>query len=119
LHNELGLPQLRQLSQADRRQVPRRGDPPQFVQEHGVADLQRGHRRRQGDNAEKIAKYVTIANDPSSSPAAKDEAKFNLDMLQASIAAYAAQKGIVAGQSAEETAKKVLAFLVGVLIKIA
>jgi hypothetical protein len=70
-------------------------------------------------NAEKVAKYVTIANDPSSSPAVKDEAKFNLDMLQASIAAYAAQKGIVAGQSAEETAKKVLAFLVGVLIKMA
>jgi hypothetical protein len=70
-------------------------------------------------NAEKVAKYVTLYKDPASSAAAKSEAKFNLDMLQTSIAAYVVQKTIVAGQSTEETAKKVLAFLIGVLVKAA
>jgi hypothetical protein len=68
-------------------------------------------------NAEKIAKYITIAKNPQSTAAAKDEANFNLDMLRASIGAYAAQKAIIAGQSAQETAKQVVAFAIGVLMK--
>ena len=68
-------------------------------------------------NAEKIAKYVTIYKNPASPSSAKDEARFNLDMLQASVAAYAHQKAIVAGQSAEEVAKKVAELLIGILIK--
>src|SRR3954466_4545805 len=64
-------------------------------------------------NADKIAKYIVISKDPASTDAAKSEAKFNLDMLQASLAAYAAQKAIVAGQSAQEIAKQVVAFAIG------
>ena len=68
-------------------------------------------------NAEKLAKYVTIYKDPSADKARRDEAKFNLDMLQASVVAYAPQKAITTGQGIEETAQRVLALVVGILIK--
>ena len=68
-------------------------------------------------NAEKIAKYVTILKSPTSTNDAKDEASFNLDMLKASIGAYAAQKAIIAGQGAQETVKQVVAFAIGVIVK--
>ncbi|HKU43785.1 MAG TPA: hypothetical protein VJR89_36750 [Polyangiales bacterium] len=70
-------------------------------------------------NAEKVAKYVAIYKAPDSTDPQREEAKFNLDMLQASVAAYAHQKTIVASRSAEETAKHVLKFVIGVLIKLA
>lgn len=68
-------------------------------------------------HAEKTAKYITISK-TASSAAVKEEAAYNLAMVQATLAMYAHQKAITAGQSAEELAKKVIAFIVGVLIKI-
>jgi hypothetical protein len=68
-------------------------------------------------NAEKIAKYVTKLKDPRATDADKQDAQYNLQMLQASVAAYAFQKTTVAEHSAQETAKHVVGFLIGVLIK--
>jgi hypothetical protein len=68
-------------------------------------------------NAEQLAKYVLQYKDPTSTQAAKDEAKVNLDMLRATVAQYVAQKAVVGAQSAEETGKAVMAFLINVLIK--
>jgi ABC-type lipoprotein release transport system permease subunit len=68
-------------------------------------------------NAEKIAKYVVKLKDPDATVADKQEAQFNLNMLQTSVAAYAFQKAKAAEHGVEETAKHVVAFLIGVLIK--
>jgi hypothetical protein len=68
-------------------------------------------------NAEKVAKYVTLYSE-ATTDAEKQEARFNLDMLQASVAAYVHQKAIVAGHSAEDLAKKAVALVIGILLKI-
>ncbi len=67
-------------------------------------------------NAEKFAKHVVRLKTATTDQQRK-EAQFNLDMLQAALASYAAQKAMVGAQSAEEMAKKVVAFVVGILLK--
>jgi hypothetical protein len=69
-------------------------------------------------NAEKVAKYVTLYCEAKTDDE-KQEARFNLDMLQASVAAYVHQKAIIAGQHAEEIAKRVVSLVIGILLKTA
>ncbi len=67
-------------------------------------------------NAEKVAKYVVLLK-TAETDQSRREAQFNLDMLQVAIASYAHQKVMVAGQSAEDTARKVASLLIGLLVK--
>lgn len=65
----------------------------------------------------KLTKHTVLFN-AAETDQARAEAKFNLDMLQVTIAAYAHQKAMVAGQSVEATAKMVASLLVGLVVKL-
>lgn len=65
-------------------------------------------------NAEKIAKYAIKLK--KGSAAEVKEARFNLDMIQASLAAYFHQKQLIAEKSVEHIAMQVAALAIKLAI---
>ncbi len=65
-------------------------------------------------NAEKLAKYA-IRLKTAETDAAREEARFNIDMLKTSLSAYVYQKELKAQHKIEEVAPRVIALLIKIV----